>query len=118
DPLIRYDTVQAGVYLQDDIKIRRNFTVSAGGRYEGPSHVNDYGSLMPRVGFTWAPRKSGTTVLRSSWGIFYDWLQGSTYEQTLRVDGFQQRELDIRDPSYPDVPPVDAVGLTLPVSRY
>ena len=39
DPLIRYETVQAAVYLQDDIKIRRNFTVSAGGRYEAQSHV-------------------------------------------------------------------------------
>ena len=39
DPLIRYETVQAAVYLQDDIKIRRNFTVSAGGRYEAQTHV-------------------------------------------------------------------------------
>ena len=118
DPRIRYETVQAAVYLQDDIKIRRNFTVSAGGRYEAQTHVRDYGSVMPRVGFTWAPFRSGTTVLRSSWGIFYDWLQGNTYEQTLRVDGFRQRELDIRDPSYPQVPALDEIGLTLPVSRY
>jgi hypothetical protein len=118
DPRIRYETVQAAVYVQDDIKIRRNFTVSAGGRYEAQSHVDDYGSLMPRIGFTWAPFRSGTTVVRSSWGMFYDWLQGNTYEQTLRVDGFRQRELDIRDPSYPDLPPVDALGLALPVSRY
>jgi hypothetical protein len=118
NPLIRYDTVQAGVYVQDDIKIRRNFTVSAGGRYEAQTHVDDYASVMPRVGFTWAPFRSGTTVVRSSWGIFYDWLQGGTYEQTLRVDGFRQRELDIRDPSYPTVPALDDIGLTLPVSRY
>ena len=118
DPRIRYETLQAAVYMQDDIKIRRNFTVSAGGRYEAQTHVSDYGSLMPRVGFTWAPFKTGTTVVRSSWGIFYDWLQGNTYEQTLRVDGFRQRELDIRDPSYPQLPPLDEIGLTLPVSRY
>ena len=118
DPLIRYETVQAAVYLQDDIKIRRNLTVSAGGRYEAQSHVEDFGSLMPRVGFTWAPFRTGTTVVRSSWGVFHDWLQGSTYEQTLRVDGFRQRELDIRDPSYPQIPPVDEIGVTLPVSRY
>jgi hypothetical protein len=117
DPRIRYDTLQAAVYMQDDVKIRRNLTVSAGGRYEAQSHVADYGSVMPRVGFTWAPKKSGTTVLRSSWGIFYDWLPGSTYEQTLRVDGFRQRELDISDPSYPEIPAVDG-GVALPVSRY
>lgn len=118
DPLIRYETVQAAVYVHDDIKIRRNFTVSAGARYEAQTQVRDYGSLMPRVGFTWAPFRSGTTVLRSSWGIFHDWLQGNTYEQTLRVDGFRQRELDIRDPSYPQLPALDDIGLALPVSRY
>jgi hypothetical protein len=118
DPRIRYETVQAAVYVQDDIKIRRNFTVSAGGRYEAQTHVSDYGSLMPRVGFTWAPFKTGTTVLRSSWGIFYDWLQGSTYEQTLRVDGLRQRELDIAEPPYPNVPQLEDLGVTLPVSRY
>jgi hypothetical protein len=118
DPRIRYETVQAAVYLQDDIKVRRNLTVSAGGRYEAQTHVSDYGSVMPRVGFTWSPFRTGTTVLRSSWGIFYDWLPGNTYEQTLRVDGFRQQELDIRDPSYPQVPALDEPGLTLPVSRY
>ncbi len=118
DPRIHYSTLQAAVYGQDDIKVRRNFTLSVGARYEAQRHVNDYGSVMPRVGITWAPRKSGTTVLRSSWGIFYDWLQASTYEQTLRVDGFRQRELDIRDPSYPDLPAIDSAGATQPVSRY
>ena len=68
DPRIGYNTLQAAVYMQDDIKVRRNLTVSAGGRYEAQSHVGDYGGLMPRVGFTWAPFKSGTTTLRSSWG--------------------------------------------------
>ena len=44
---------------------------------------------------------AGQTTLRSSWGIFYDWLPTNTYEQTLRVDGFRQRELDIVNPPYP-----------------
>jgi hypothetical protein len=118
DPRIDYDTVQAAIYLQDDLRIRRNFTVSVGGRYEAQTQVRDYGSVMPRVGFTWAPTRAGTTVLRSSWGVFYDWLQGGTYEQTVRVDGFRQRELDIFNPSYPQLPALDIVGLTLPVSRY
>ena len=41
----------------------------------------------PRFGVTWAPFKGGKTTLRASAGVFYDWLSGGTYEQTLRVDG-------------------------------
>ena len=57
---------------------------------------------MPRFGVTWAPFASGQTTLRSSWGLFYDWLPTNTYEQTLRVDGFRQQEMDIVNPAYPD----------------
>ena len=52
---------------------------------------------------TWAPFAAGQTTLRASWGIFYDWLPTNTYEQTLRVDGFRQQEIDIVNPTYPEV---------------
>ena len=74
---------------------------------------------MPRVGVTWAPFKSGATTLRSSWGIFHDWLPANTYEQTLRVDGFNQREVDLLNPSFPDVGDIGdrAAGEPLPPRR-
>lgn len=115
DPSIRYSNLQAGWYLQDDIRLRRNLTLSPGVRYEVQTHVRDYNGVMPRVGVTWAPFASGATTLRSSWGLFHDWLFANTYEQTLRVDGFRQQELDISNPSYPDV---GDVGFAPPVNRY
>ena len=72
-------------------------------------------NFAPRVGFTWAPRKTGKTTLRGSWGMFYDWLATGTYLQTLQVDGVRQRELNIVDPSFPD--PGD-VGASPPTNRY
>ena len=71
-------------------------------RYELQTHVHDRADIGPRFAATWAPFKSGKTTLRASTGIFYDWLDQGTYEQTLRVDGVHQRELDILNPSYPD----------------
>ena len=65
-------------------------------------HLDDYDNVAPRFGVTWSPFASGATTLRSSWGIFYDWLQNSTIEQTVRVDGFHQQELDILRPVVPD----------------
>ena len=72
-------------------------------------------NFAPRAGVTWAPFKSGKTTLRGSWGIFYDWLSTSTYAQTLQLDGFRQRELNVIDPEYP-VPGV--VGTTPPTNQY
>ena len=87
DPDIRYNNLQAGAYVQDDMRLRRNLTFSAGMRYEAQTHVDDYDGLMPRVGVTWAPFKSGATTLRTSWGIFHDWLQ----RRHLRADAARGR---------------------------
>jgi hypothetical protein len=72
---------------------------------------------MPRLGITWAVGKQQSpTTLRVSWGIFHDWLSNGTYEQTLRVDGFRQQEIDIVNPTYPVFNDLSLVAA--PVSRY
>jgi hypothetical protein len=118
DPTIEYGNVQGGVYLQDDIRVRRSLTLSPGVRYELQTHVNDRANIGPRFAVTWAPFKSGKTTLRGSTGIFYDWLDQFTYEQTLRVDGLRQRELEISNPAYPDPGNLGSVGAVPPTSRY
>jgi hypothetical protein len=102
DPNISYQLFDGALYSQDDFRLRKNLTLSAGVRYEIQSHVNDKLNIGPRVGVTWAPFKSGQTTLRGSGGLFYDWMPASTYEQVLRVDGERQQEVNIVDPSYPD----------------
>jgi hypothetical protein len=115
DPNISYANVQGAFYVQDDIRVRRNLSLSPGVRYEVQTHVHDFNNLGPRMGVTWSPGTNGRTSLRVSAGLFYDWLGTSTYEQTLRVDGFRQRELNIANPSYPD-PGVE--GIVPAVNRY
>jgi hypothetical protein len=115
DPDVRFGTLQGAWYVQDDIRVRRNLTLSAGLRYEAQAHVKDYDNIGPRFGVTWSPFPSGATTLRTSWGVFYDWLQNNTYEQTVRVDGFHQQELDIFNPSYPNPPDF---GTAPPANRY
>jgi hypothetical protein len=115
DPTVRYTNVQAGLYIQDDYKVRKGLTLTGGVRAEAQTHVPDALNLAPRMGFTWAPTRSGRTTLRGSWGVFYDWLPTGIYSQTLQVDGFRQRELNIVDPSFPDP---GAVGEAPPTNRY
>ena len=116
DPNIDYFNLQGGVYIQDDIRVRPGLTLSPGFRYEIQTHLHDFNNLGPRFGITWSPFRHGRTSLRFSSGIFYDWLLANTYEQTLRVDGFRQRELNVASPSYPD--PGTLQGIVPPVNRY
>jgi hypothetical protein len=116
DPNIRYRNLQGAGYFQDDMRVRRNLTLSAGIRYEAQTHVGDFNNLMPRFGVTFAPFADGRTTLRSSWGLFSEWLATPTYEQTLRIDGVHQREIDLRNPLFPDAGDI-TVG-ALPVNRY
>lgn len=115
DPNISYRNVQAALYVQDDIRVHRNLTLSPGIRYEAQLHVHDFANLGPRFGVTWAPFKGGKTTLRASVGVFYDWLNTNTFEQAVRVDGFHQQELNILSPLFPDA---GDLGAFPPVSRY
>lgn len=115
EPNVSYANTQVALYLQDDIRIRRNLSVTPGVRLETQTHIK--GAVAgPRVGATWAPFKNGRTTLRVSWGVFYDWLQTNTYEQTIRINGFQQREINIANPTYPEAP-LEISGVT-PADRY
>lgn len=116
DPNIEYSNTQGGFYIQDDIKVRKGLTVTGGVRYEAQTHVPDANNFAPRIGFTWAPTKSGRTTIRGSWGVFYDWLSTGTYAQTLLLDGFRQRELNVANPTYPVDP--GSLGLIPPSNQY
>jgi hypothetical protein len=118
DPNIAYRNLQAGIYVQDDIRVRKNLTISPGVRYEAQTHVSDYNNIAPRFGVTWSPGTSGKLSLRGSAGVFYDWMASSVYEQTLRVDGFRQRELNIQNPSFPEPPGALGGGTTAATNKY
>src|SRR5262245_38103582 len=112
NPVISYFNAQTALYVQDDLRVRKSLTLSPGVRYEIQTHLSDRNNFGPRMGVTWAPLKSGRTTLRDSFGLFYNWLSAATYEQTLRVDGFRQRDLFIVNPTWPEPGPGGAVSTT------
>ena len=100
DPLINVSQVQAGIYLQDDYRARKDLTISAGVRQEYQSQLGGF-HLGPRGGFAWSPLKSGKTTLRGGAGIFFDWFDAQSYEQTVQLDGTHQQIETIVQPGYP-----------------
>jgi hypothetical protein len=118
DPLVSYSQWQAGVFVQDNWRVRKNLTLSGGLRYEFQTHLDDRWNLAPRGAFTWSPFASGRTTVRWGAGLFYDWLDAETFEQTLRVDGVRQQDMVIRNPGYPDPFGGGSGQEILPASKY
>lgn len=95
-------------WAQDDFKVNKKLTLNYGVRYTVPGVINAnaddiyqfvpgstpgfqkgyypgyYGGAAPRVGFAFSPYDDNTTVIRGSYGIFYDfpamssWITGTT----------------------------------------
>jgi hypothetical protein len=115
DPNVRYSNLQMGLYLQDDYRLRKSLMLSYGLRYEAQTLIADQYNFSPRISLTWSPLKSGRTTFRGGMGYFSDWLGLGTYEQTIKVDGWRQREVNVLNPSWPDP---GAIGISLPSNRY
>ena len=64
-----------GFYAQDEWKISPRLTLNAGIRYDLQflkSIATDTNNVSPRMGFAWSPFQSRRTVVRGSYGLFYD----------------------------------------------
>ena len=64
-----------GFYAQDEWKINRRLTLNAGMRYDLQfleTISTDRNNFSPRFGFAWSPFESRRTVVRGSYGLFYD----------------------------------------------
>ena len=102
DPNLSFFHARLGAYVQDDLRIKKGLTLSPGVRYSYQTRVDDDYAFEPRLGITWAFTKSGNSTLRASGGIFHGWLDPGIWWYTVRYDPEHQRDVVIRNPSYPD----------------
>ena len=61
-----------GVFVQDEWRMKPDFVLSYGVRFENETIVADRNNFGPRVAFSYDPFKSGKTVIRGGAGIFYN----------------------------------------------
>lgn len=73
--VIAQSNPNAGFYLQDEWKLAPRFTLNLGVRYDLQfleSIHTDTNNVSPRAGFAWSPFAARRTVVRGSFGLFYD----------------------------------------------
>lgn len=109
------NTALAG-FWQDSWRMTHNFTLNYGVRYDvelSPTFAastplaasaqnalgvtqgipRDYNNVAPRIGIAWDPKGDGKTVIRSSYGLFYDHpLLGLAFDSDV-ADGSQAPQL-------------------------
>ncbi|MGO4515455.1 carboxypeptidase regulatory-like domain-containing protein [Terriglobus sp. 2YAB30_2] len=74
-PYITQNNPNVGFYVQDEWRALPSLTINAGLRYDLQflKTVNtDTNNLSPRIGFAWSPFADRRTVVRGSYGLFYD----------------------------------------------
>ena len=73
--VIEQNNPNIGFYVQDEWKVAPTLTINVGVRYDLEylkSIVTDTNNVSPRAGFAWSPWSSRRTVVRGSYGLFYD----------------------------------------------
>jgi hypothetical protein len=59
-----------GFFIQDDWRVHPRLTLNLGLRWDYDEEFQDDDNFGPRLGFAWAPDEK--TVIRGSWGLYYD----------------------------------------------
>src|SRR5215470_10205270 len=124
-PTVTVNVIDAGLYIQDDWRVRPNFTLSYGLRFETQNEINDHADFAPRVALAWGIGGGGKnapkTVLRAGIGLFYDRFSESNVMQATRLNGVTQLQYlaqakaappRTRDDPNPVQPPIP--GVTYP----
>lgn len=107
-PVSAINQYDLGIFAQDDWKMKPNFTLSYGLRYETQNQISDHHDVAPRIGFAWGVGGKGSrpkTVIRAGAGVFYDRFGENLTLQALRLNGVVEQRFVVANPDFfPTIP--------------
>ena len=118
NPNLDLHQFDAGVFASDDWKLRPNFTISLGVRYEMQTNIGDHADWAPRVGFAYALGRPNNpkpaTVIRGGFGMFYDRFGlGNTFTAD-RYNGSLEQAYVVTNPLFfPNIPSIATLAGSL-----
>ncbi len=121
-PLTEVNQLDAGVFLNDDWRVRPNLTVSCGLRYETQTNLSDQSNFAPRIGIAWGidgrGGRSAKTVLRFGFGSFFDRVSNNVTLRARRFDGTTQQSYLLLNPDFfPGIPQASTLQAGLQPQR-
>jgi hypothetical protein len=116
NPSLSVNQTDVGAFVGDDWRVRPNFTLSLGLRYETQTNIHDWRDVAPRIGLAWAPggtsaKSRPKSVIRAGFGMFYDRFALANTLTALRFNGTVQQQFVINNPDFfPTVPSVPSLA--------
>ncbi|MGI9073212.1 MAG: carboxypeptidase regulatory-like domain-containing protein [Bryobacteraceae bacterium] len=127
-PYVGVSQLDFGPFVQDDWRVRPNFTLSLGARWEAQTNISDKNDWAPRIAFAWSPDSKGAngrskTVIRGGWGMFYDRFDSTNVLTAYRYNGLNQINYLLENPTVYDsafstTPPLSNLQISNTAQRY
>ena len=96
--------MDAGLYAEDEWRMKPNFSLTYGLRFESQNQIHDHADWAPRLGVAWGLGGDGKaapkTVLRGGFGIFYDRFGYNLIEQATLLNGVTQQKAVVENPNF------------------
>jgi len=130
------------LFFQDDYRVNRHLSLSAGVRYEPYSAIREtrgrsarlslpietakveptyelyrnpsFGNFAPRAGLAWDPAGDGKTAFRLGAGLFYEVLATSNMTPSRSMGGPNYRRVSVLNPPFPNMLPAAEQDSSLP----